>query len=212
MSSGEAALARTLIVAMLLMLLLGIGMGWFISRKAHSGDLTQDTGPVVLAIQQIGQLHSASFTMKDAIRQETVQEPQDWAQGLPGATEVIHWATHNQAVVVAEGSVEAGLDLRQITGKDVTQVRRPDGRVQLRVHLPPIVVYPPTIHLQVESNEAGWFWRDENIVPKAQKEAERRFVEAAEKEHIRERAQSAAISTLQQTLAAWGQKDIEFFF
>src|ERR1051325_7161323 len=167
--SGERALARALVFCMLLMLGLGIGVGWwFGSPKNHSYDLTRDTGPVVLAIQQMGELHTASFTMKDAIRQETQQEPEGWVQKLPGAAEVTHWATHNQAVVVAEGCVEAGLDLRRLSATDVEQVRQPDGKVRLRVHLPPITIYPPNVRVHVESSHPGLFWRDENIIPKAQ--------------------------------------------
>ena len=211
--SGEKTLARALVFCMLLMLGLGIGVGWWFGNpKTHTLDLTRDTGPVVLAIQEMGQLHTASFTMKDAIRQETEQEPQGWMQALPGATAVAHWATHNQAVVVAVGSVEAGVDLRQLSAKDVERIRQADGTQRLRVHLPPIVIYPPNVDVQVESHRAGLFWRDENIVPKAQREAGRRFTEAAEKQHLREKAQSAAITTLQTTLTALGQKDIDFTF
>ena len=211
--SGELILARALIFCMLLMLTLGIGVGWwFGSPKSHSGDLTRDTGPVIVAMQQIGQLHTATFTMKDAIQQETEQEPQGWAQALPGAAMVAHWATHNQAVVVAEGSVEAGLDLSQLSAKDVEQIKQPDGKVRLRVHLPPIVVYPPNVRVQVESTKPGLFWRDQNIVPKAQAEAGRRFVEAAEKGHLHQQAQSGAITTLTRMLKTMGYNDIEFTF
>ena len=35
-----------------------------------------ELGPVVLSMQKIGQLHTASFTMKDVVHQETQTEPE----------------------------------------------------------------------------------------------------------------------------------------
>ena len=181
------------------------------ARQSNMRDMPIELGPVVVAMQKIGQLHTASFTMKDVVHQETQSEPEGPLASFPGASNVVHWATRNQALVVAEGTVEAGVDLSRLTEKDVTQTKRPDGTAILRVHLPPVTLYPPRVQARVERNEAGMLWRDENIVPKAQEKASRQFLEAAEKQGIRQQAQDNAIHTLQTMQHTLGH-DVEFYF
>jgi hypothetical protein len=181
-------------------------------HEKHEGEVMQDTGPVVLAIRQIGQLHTASFQLKDVLQEETQTEPADWMKPLPGAEGITHWATHNQALVVAEGTVEAGVDLTKLTDKNIKTVRLPDGKMGLQVHLPPIEIYPPNVKLHVEDLQSGMLWRDENIVPKAQDQAARQFTAAAEKEHIREKAEAAAIDSLQKLMHSLHRQDVEFSF
>lgn len=181
------------------------------TRQANTRDMPIELGPVVLAMQKIGQLHTASFTMKDVVRQETQTEPEGMLANLPGASGVVHWATHNQALVVAEGTVEAGIDLSRLSAKDVTQAKRPDGTTALRVHLPPVTLYPPRVQARVERNEAGLMWRDENIIPKAEEKASQQFLVAAEKSGIRKQAEDNAIHTLQTMQHTLGH-DVEFYF
>jgi hypothetical protein len=171
-----------------------------------------DTGPVLLAMQNVGALHTVAFQMKDVLHFETDKKPEGWVSNLPGAESITHWATQNKALVIAEGTVEAGIDLSRLTTKDVTRVRLPNGKTVVRVHLPAITVYPPNVRVRVENSRSGPFWRDENIIPKAQEEAGRRFLKAAEEGKIREAAQSNAIETLTKMQRAFGQETMEFTF
>lgn len=171
-----------------------------------------DARPVLIEMRKIGQLHTVSYAMKDVLHQDSEREPAAWASAVPGAVSLVHWATHNQVLVVAEGSVEAGVDLSHLSEQDVMKVKMPDGKTKLRVHLPSVTVYPPNVHVRVESNQAGPFWRDDNIVPKAQAEAGRRFLESAEKDNIRARARCNALQTLQQMQRTFGNNNIEFTF
>jgi hypothetical protein len=171
-----------------------------------------DSGPVVLSIQKIGQLHTASFTMKDVLRQESQHDPEGWVSNVPGAADVVHWATHNEALAVAEGTVEAGVDLSRVSVQDVTREKRADGKTVLHVRLPPVILYPPVVRLHVIHSQNGPFWRDEDIVPKAQARATQLFQAAAEQSGIRDRAQDNAIQTLQAMERAMGHTDVEFHF
>lgn len=210
----SAALPGKLLLLGALALLAAGGMGgWMLGHhREKSGEVMQDTGPVVLAIRQIGQLHTASFQMKDVLQEETQNEPADWAKPLPGAEGLTHWATHNQALVVAQGTVEAGVDLSRLSDKDVREIRLPNGTMGLQVHLPPVEIYPVNVEVHVEDLQSGLFWRDDNIVPKAQAQAASRFTAAAEKEHIREKAQAAAIESLQKLMRSLHRPNVEFAF
>lgn len=169
-----------------------------------------DTRPVLLAIQQLGHLHTASYHMKDVLRFETAQKPEGWLAGIPGAEQIVRWATRNRALIIAEGTVEAGIDLSQITPEHIARVPQPDGRVRLRVTLPPVTLYPPTVRLHVESSHNGPFWKDENLIPKAQAEAARRFQSAAEQAGLRATAAKNAIETLRKMQNTLGNHEIEF--
>ena len=201
---------RTFAGAGVVLALLLVNWAWN-ARQAALRDLPPESGPVLVAMQKIGQLHTAAFTMKDVVRQETQAEPEGLVSYVPGASMMVHWATQNKALVTAEGKVEAGIDLSKISAKDVTQVTHADGSKVWRVHLPSVTIYPPQVTARVEQNSAGMLWRDENIVPKAQARAAQQFLVAAEKSHIREMAQENAIKTLQAMQHALGH-EMEFYF
>lgn len=214
-ASASPSPLRGLMLFTLLMVGVGLAAGWMLARRDGSaGSPEPQTGPVLLAMQKIGDLHTVSYAMKDVLRQESQVEPAGWAQNVPGATGLVHWATRNRALVVAEGSVEAGVDLAQLSAKDVTKVKGPDGKTALRVHLPPVRLYPPNVRVHVENVQPGVFWRDENIAPKAQEQASRRFLEAAEQQNIRSTARQNAIQMLEQMTQTLGHGsgDIEFTF
>jgi len=195
--------------------LLGVGVmaGWLLGRhQDKTGDNVRDTGTIILQMQKLGQLHTASFQESDVLTQESQAEPGSWVKVIPGADRVVGWATHNQALVTAKGSVEAGVDLTLINDKSIEQVKQPDGTTHLRVHLPPVTIYPPNVTVHVEHSQSGMFWHDENIIPKAQESAARLFQEAAEKADIRGKARSNALETLRKTFKTLGVKDVEFMF
>jgi hypothetical protein len=150
--------------------------------------------------------------MKDILRQVSESDPDGWIASLPGATDVVHWATHNEAVVEAQGSVEAGVNLARLTAKDVTRIRKPDGSYLVRVHLPAVSIYPPNVHLRVVNDRPGLMWRDEQILPKAQFHASQLFRESARKGGIVAQAQANALHTLEGMEGTLGHKDVEFTF
>ncbi len=212
-SSGANAPLKWMAVFAVALLTLGILAGWMLGRHQDSAtESYRDTGAIIVQMQKLGQLHTASFKESDVLHQDTEAEPNKLVKIVPGGSEIYHWATHNQALVTAEGTVEAGMDLSRITDKDVEQVKQPDGTIRLRVHLPPITIYPPNVHVHVERSQSGPFWHDENIVPKAQETAGRLFTEAAEKADIRGKARANALETLQQTFKTLGVKNIDFTF
>ncbi len=195
--------------------LLGVGVmaGWMLGKhQDKTGESFQDTGPIILQMQKLGQLHTASFHESDVLTQESEAQPNNWVKNIPGASGVVSWATHNQALVVADGTVEAGVDMTLISDKSVEQVKQADGTTRLRVHLPPVTIYKPNVTVHVEHSQAGPFWHDENIVPKAQATAGHLFQEAAEKADIRGKARANALETLQKTFNTLGVKNIEFTF
>ena len=198
---------------MVLILSFWLGYALLLSlRRTASDGMEPETGPMLLAIRQIGQLHSVSYQMKDVLHQESQTDPEGWVSAIPGAASAVHWATHNEALVIAEGSVEAGIDLSHLSERDVTREKRPDGSVRLLVHLPPVTIYPPNVHVRVVSDRPGLFWRDQNIVPKAQFRAGRMFLQSAEQGGIRQAAQTNAIQTLQALEKALGRRNIDFRF
>jgi hypothetical protein len=198
-------------VVALFLLVVGAAAG-FLAGRQRSGDSTYDTGPVVLAMQRIGDLHTASFMMNDVLHTSTRQEPSDGLAVIPGVSAVVHWATANRALVTATGRVEAGVDLTHLLPSDVTLSQDAQGNRIIHVHLPPISLYPADVHLHVVSEESGAFWRDENLIPKAEDEARTRFSAAAEQAGIRQTAQTNAITLLTQMEAAFGHKNIQFSF
>jgi len=207
------AYGRVLLMCVLLALCGWMLLRWISgARRADGNELLPDSGPVLIAMQQIGQLHTVTYSMKDVLHQESQHDPEGWVSSVPGAASVVHWATHNEALLMVEGSVDAGVDLSHLSAKDVMVIRRSDGTALRRVHLPPVTLYPPTVHVRVVHSEQGPFWRDENIVPKAQERAAHLFLEAAERSGIRAKAQANAIQQLQAIERALGHTDIEFAF
>ena len=184
---------------------------WLWTVGQHRRDLPPETGPVVLAMQKIGQLHTASFTMKDVVRDESQVEPEGMIGNVPGVSNIVHWATRNQVLVVADGVVEAGVDLSALSAKDVSATKTADGKIFWRVHLPPITIYPPNVKVRVEQNNPGWMWHDDNIVPKAQEKASQRLREAADQSGIRQQAQDTAIQKLHDMQKTMGL-DVEYYF
>jgi hypothetical protein len=197
----------------------GAAVGWLAARgiignaaKETPVDLQIDPRPVITSLQKLGELHTIKLTMKDVLRQSSDQPAEGWLRDIPGGDSMSRWATHNEVLVVAEGSVEAGIDLAAITARDVQPVRLSDGAAGLRVHLPRPVVYSPNVTLRVEENQAGLLWKDENLIPKAQIEASKRFLDAAEKDGIREHARENALQQLRQMEQVVGHKNVEFTF
>jgi len=200
-------------------LVTGVLLGWFAARGLFGSpvtstlnDLAIDPRPVITSLQQIGELHTVKMNMKDVLHVATDRPAEGWLREIPGSDTVSKWATHNDALVVAVGSVDAGIDLKRISANDVSPVRLPDGTQGLRVRLPQPTVYTPNITVTVEKSDSGLLWKDENLIPKAEAEASRRFLDAADKDGIRQHAEENALDQLHKMHSLLGQKNIDFYF
>ena len=190
--------------------------GMLISQRFISTPKTEETqidlAPVLISVREIGKLHSATMNFKDAMKFTSDRHASGWFKDIPGAEDVAKWATHNEVLLIAQGSVEAGVDLSKLDDAAVTKLKQPDGTTRIEVQLPPIEIYPAEVKVHVENNQSGLLWKDDNIVPKAQAEAGKRFREAAEKEHITNKAQESVLTTLEHLQQTAGWKNVTFKF
>ena len=191
-------------------------VGMLVSQRFLTPPKTEETqvdsAPVLISVREIGKLHSATMNFKDALKYTSDKHAQGWLKDIPGAEDVTKWATHNEVLLVAQGSVEAGVDLSKLADTDVVQLKQPDGTTRIEVHLPPIEIYPAEVKVHVENNQSGLLWKDDNIIPKAQAEAGKRFREAAEKERIINKAQEGVLATLEHLQQTTGWKNVIFKF
>jgi hypothetical protein len=149
--------------------------------------------------------------VQDTLHHETALQPEGWFQSLPGAESLYRAVTQNAALIVAEGGVEAGVDLTQVTPDRVTQVATPEGP-RVRIRLPRATLYPPDVKVRVVSQKPGLFWNDRNLIPKATEAAKRRAAEAARQSDILAQAEANAAQVLTDLHRAAGYKNIEYYF
>lgn len=191
----------------------GLFVGWLMRHNEKpSGEPEIDPRPVIVSLQNLGDLHTIKLNMKDVLQKTSEQGAVGWAKDLPGVDAASRWATHNEVLVVAQGSVEAGVDLSSLTEKNVSQVQRSDGTRLLRVHLPPVTVYPPAVEVRIVHTQSGLLWTDKNLLTNAEAEAKKRFLDAAEKDGIQEHARDSAIQRLEHLQQVIGNRNIEFYF
>ena len=167
--------------------------------------------PLLLQIQSLGQLHTVRYNMHDVVEHEHSLSPGGWLSGIPGAEGLCRAATRNSVLVEADGGVEAGVDLSQVSAASVSRLATPEGAV-VRVRLPHALVYPPDVRVRVVRSEPGLFWEDENIVPEATSEARRKMLEAARRANIVASAETNAVRTLEQMQLACGGHAVQFYF
>lgn len=185
-------------------------LGWMLTGGVRK-DPAVSVAPLVASIQKLGQLHTVRFNMHDVVEHERSLEPRGALRSLPGADSVYEAVTRNKVLVVAEGGVEAGVDLSRVTPESVTPVRTAGG-TKYRVRLPRASVFTPEVHVRVVKRDSGLFWNDENIVPEATKVVEQRFAVAAEKSNILQTAETNAVQMLSQLHQASGNSQVEFYF
>ena len=167
--------------------------------------------PLVLSIQQMGQLHTVRYNMHDIVEHQHALKPNGLVRALPGAERLYGAATQNKVLVVAEGGVEAGVDLSQVTVASVSRVPSAHG-ISYRVRLPHAAVYAPEVHVQVVNHTPGICWIDDNIVPEATQAVEKRFATAARQANILQAAESNAVESLSRMHLLTGNSKVEFYF
>ncbi len=187
--------------------------GWILyTGYQRKNRLPADTGSVLLAVQKLGDLHTVSYRYKDIVTQNTSKSPNSMFEHIPGVSMLVHWATHNQAVVMAVGHVEAGINLAQVTQNNITCIRSANGDKIMQVHLPQPVIYSPQVHVRVINETSGVFYHDKNIVPRAEATAAHLFREEALNQHILEQAKSNALTQLSSLTHRLGLHNVQFTF
>lgn len=174
--------------------------------------LPADTGPVLQAIKQLGQLHTVSYNFKDTVRQQTHEDPKGFWADIPGAKSVVAWATANHALVIAEGNVQAGVDLSKVTTADVKYQPLADGKRGLIVQLPPITIYPPNVHVRVVNESDSIFYHDKNIIPRTEAHAAQIFQQSAIDKGIVATAQQNTLHQLKTLMTKLKVNNVTFVF
>ena len=187
----------------------GVLTGTYLASRKD--EVLPQVAPLLKQIQQLGQLHTVRYNLHDIYQHERTIEPEGWVSSLPGARSFYRAATKNSVLVVAEGGIEAGIDLSRISAADVARVATPEG-AKLRVRLPHAMLYTPDVKVRVVNRRAGVFWKDENIVPEATEEVKRRFSEAAGKGEILAAAETNAVKVLSNMQELTGSRNVEFTF
>lgn len=164
------------------MALLGVGY-WAGTRGVSGAPVGSEVRamPMVLRqVQALGELHSARYHYENVFEQRTYLKPQGILANFPGAAELARATTQNEALVSAQGAVEAGVDLT---------LAKTDGK---RLILPHAEIYEPQVELNLHSVRRRFFWRDDNIALKAVADAKSRMRDAAATQGIRDEAERNA--------------------
>jgi len=162
-----------------------LGVGFFLgSRRSESGVIARETVPLPMLLRQVqalGDLHTARYAYENVFEHRTHLRPQGMLASLPGASQIARAATGNSALVSADGTVEAGVDLTKA---------RIDGS---RIVLPPARMYEPHVHAKVEHARRGLLWRDENLALAAIGDMKERIASAAREQGILADAERNAV-------------------
>lgn len=188
----------------------GVLTGTFLASRTSSP--APLTAPLLKEIQQLGQLHTVRYNIHDVFEHERALKPEGWVRSIPGADGLYEATTKNSVLLTAEGGVEAGVDLSQVTSDSVSRVITPEGTTRLRVRLPRATVFAPEVHLKVMEQHRGLFWNNDNIVPEASEQAAERFRDAAYKSGILAAAETNAIKRLSDLQQVAGKSNVEFYF
>lgn len=189
----------------------GVLTGTFLASRTTTMP-TPQAAPLLKEIQQLGQLHTVRYNIHDVFEHERSLQPEGWVRSIPGADRLYASTTKNSVLLTAEGGVEAGVDLSQISNTSVSRVITPEGTTRLRVRLPRATVFAPEVHLKVMEQRSGIFWNDDNIVPEASEQASQRFRDAAYKSGILAAAETNAIKRLSDMQQIAGNTNVEFYF
>ncbi len=194
----------------------GIGLLWlpavlmFVYNRQNQPD-AGNTAPILISMQKIGDLHTARMSLKQEIDQNAYEHASGWMRRVPGIDWLVKSATRNRAVVIADGTVEAGLNLSHLTSSDVTSSII-NGVRTITVRLPAIEIYPPNVKVHVISQSGSLFYNDQNIVPQAQQHASVLFEAEAKQMNLEQQARTQAVKQLTGLTSKFGVKHVIFIF
>lgn len=184
--------------------LIAIGVAfWAGTRQGANQESGSETiaRPMILKqVQALGDLHSARFTFENVFEQKSFMKPVGLLAAMPGAVEVARATTGDTAVMSVDGSVEAGVDLRnaRILGD--------------RIVLPHAESYEPQVHAKVHQVRRGFFWRDDNLGLDGLTHAKERMAMAAREKGIIEEAERNALRQVQTLVASHSAEPIVVTF
>lgn len=166
-----------------------LGVGVFIgSLRAPKDPVARETiaMPMLLKqVQSLGELHTASYSYENVFEHKTHIEPRGMLAALPGAASVAEFATKNSALVSADGTVEAGVDLAKA---------KVDAN---RIVLPHARIYEPQVHTRMHQVRRSPFWRDENLALDALSDVKARMAGAAREGGILRDAEKNAVAQVE---------------
>lgn len=201
---GCAQASLYLVLGSLAALLIGIfalnqfvsGLGRFF-QPPNLGQIIATPTPTVLSsaavvqrIQALSRLETASYTV------QTVIEVQQ-SQGNP----LFDFFAGDAMLLIARGSVVAGIDLGEVEAADVTV--SPDGRT-ITVQLPPARIFSSNLDnagTRVYSRNRGWFApENKDLETLARQEAEAQILRTACEDGVLSKATEHAEASLRQFL------------
>ncbi len=207
-STGWAQTFGFLIAGGLVLMALGIGAAagrWTAPRPPPAPSavtVVRPTPDVVVAIRDLAELTTAEYYVERVI---DLTEKQRTVFGLVEAQDAI--------LLIAAGSVTAGVDLGELRDSDV-QVDPASQRA--RVRLPP----PRILRSRIDNERTYVHRRDtdllarrqEHLETKARREAERAITKAAEQAEILARARRNARRSVASLVRSLGYTDVEVSF
>ncbi|MGV3618320.1 MAG: DUF4230 domain-containing protein [Fimbriimonas sp.] len=164
--------------------LLGVGF-WVGGLRAPKDPIARETIPMPMLLKQVqalGELHTASYSYENVFEHRSQLNPQGMLASFPGASSIARAATGNRALVSADGTVEAGVDLAK-------------AKIEAnRIVLPRARMYEPQVHAKLHQVRRGLFWRDENLALEAVSDAKERMAGAAREGGILADAERNAVT------------------
>ncbi len=205
---GGASWAHTFsFVAAAGLVLIALGIGTIAGRftapspppPPSAVTIVRPTPDVVVAIRDLAELTSAEYHVERVV---DLTEKQRTVFGLLEAQDAI--------LLIAAGSVTAGVDLAQLKDDDV-QVDPETKRARIR--LPP----PKILRSRIDNERTYVHRRDtdllarrqEHLETKARREAERTITKAAEQAEILDRARRNARRSVESLVRSLGYTDVE---
>lgn len=178
-----------------------VGLGMLIGqwRQPHDS-VARETVPLPLLLKQVqslGDLHTAAYSYENVYTHETYVRPTGALAAFPGSDRLARAATSNTALVSADGTVEAGVDLSQ--AKILVN----------RIILPKARLYEPQVHARLHSVRRGLLWRDEGLAFGALNDAKERMAGAAKEGGILAEAERNAITQVQRLVGDTVEVEIE---
>ena len=210
MGNKGSGLGTTLVLALVIVVLaIGIGLGlsrygyrlpvvgWFFEVPVQ----TRTSPVVVQGIQRLDQLSTVRFNESVVITKES---------GGEGIRQIL---TGEKLILVAEGDVEAGLDLSNLNREDV---RLNEKNKSVTIDLPQPQILSASLdekHTRVYDRDVGLVPRispSESLAEEARDEAQDKLLEAARKDDILIYAERNAEDSIRSFVTTLGFEEVRF--
>ncbi|OWU64449.1 MAG: hypothetical protein CBB60_009745 [Armatimonadetes bacterium Cent15-Ar3] len=163
------------------------------SPAVPEGRVLDDTPRIVQSLREIGFLQTAELNLSDAFQYGTQREPEGVVAAIPGMESLVRATTRNSVWVQANGKVTAGIDLSKATIRI--------DRDAVHVRLPRLQIQPAEVDLKLIDDKKGLFWKDDEILLKAIREARVRFNSSVQDLDIEKTAFASAQTSIRRLLS-----------